>query len=229
MKVLGLIPARGGSKAVPGKNIRPLCGRSLVARAYDVAIASGVLDRVVLSTDDTEIAAHGCDIGVEVPFLRPAAFATDQSPMLDVVLHALDTLSRKEGYVPDAVLLLQPTSPLRTVEHIQGALALLKGHDSVCSVIALPQDLSPYYLMKINESGYLDFFMADGARFTRRQDLPIAYRREGTIFLTRTTVLQVEKSFYGKRCCPLMMDPASVLNIDTAEDWLEAMQRLAVL
>lgn len=229
MKVLGLIPARGGSKALPGKNARPLCGRSLVARAYDVAIASGVLDRVILSTDDAEIAAHGREIGVEIPFLRPHEFATDESPMLDVVLHALDALSQSEGYAPDALLLLQPTSPLRTVKHIQDSLALLEGHESVCSVVPLPQDLSPFYLMKINESGYLDYFMHDGANYTRRQDLPIAYRREGTIFLTRTEVMQEKKSFYGNRCCPLMMDPASVLNIDTPEDWREAEQKLGVL
>ena len=229
MRVLGLIPARGGSKAVPGKNIRPLCGRSLVARAYDVAVASGALDRIILSTDDPAIAAHGRETGVEVPFMRPETFASDTSPMLDVVLHALNALAETDGYAPDAVLLLQPTSPLRTVEHIRQAIRLLEDHDSVCSVVALPQDLSPYYLMKITDAGYLDFFMEDGARFTRRQDLPIAYRREGTIFLTRVDVLVGQKSFYGKRCCPLMIDPACVLNIDTAADWAEAEQRLVSL
>ncbi|MFU8781237.1 MAG: cytidylyltransferase domain-containing protein [Kiritimatiellia bacterium] len=229
MRILGLIPARGGSKAVPGKNIRPLCGRSLVARAYDVAAASGALDRIILSTDDPAIVAHGRETGVEVPFMRPETFASDTSPMLDVVLHALDALAEMDGYAPDAVLLLQPTSPLRTVEHIRKAIRLLEDHDSVCSVVALPQDLSPYYLMKITASGYLDFFMDDGARFTRRQDLPIAYRREGTIFLTRRDVLVEQKSFYGKRCCPMMIDPACVLNIDTLDDWAEAEQRLESL
>lgn len=224
MTILGIIPARGGSKGVPGKNVRPLGGRSLIARAYDVALASGVLDRIVLSTDDPDIAKHGRDVGIDVPFLRPAKFATDQSPMIDVVLHALTVFS-KQGYEPDAVMILQPTSPLRTANHIRDAVTLLDGHDSVCSVVALPQDLSPYYLMKVNDSGYLDFFMDDGARFTRRQDLPIAYRREGTIFLTRTPVLQEQKTFYGERCCPLMVDPKSVLNIDTIEDWQEAEQR----
>lgn len=224
MKILGMIPARGGSKGVPGKNIRPLDGRSLIARAYDVAAASGVLERIMLSTDDPGIAEHARSMGVDVPFLRPAEFATDWSPMIDVVLHALDFFSG-EGYEPDAVMILQPTSPLRTVDHIREAVALLDGHDSVCSVVALPQDLSPYYLMRINDSGYLDFFMKDGARFTRRQDLPIAYRREGTIFLTRSTVLREQKTFYGERCCPLMVEPERVLNIDTMDDWKEAEQR----
>src|SRR5262245_55729709 len=118
MKLLGLIPARGGSKGVPGKNLRPLAGKSLVQRAYECAVASGVVDRVVLSTDDPRIAAAAREFGLEAPFIRPAEFARDESPMMDVILHALGAL-RETGYLPDALLLLQPTAPLRRPAHLQ--------------------------------------------------------------------------------------------------------------
>jgi len=221
-RILGLIPARGGSKALPRKNIRLLSGKSLIQRTWESARASGVLDRVILSTDDPEMARHGRELGVEVPFMRPAAFADDASPMIDVAVHALEALRERDCYVPNAVMILQPTSPLRTPAQIQRAVELLDGYDAVCSVLPLLQDLSPYYLMKIREDGCLDFFMEDGFRFTRRQDLPIAYRREGTIFLTRTEVIMEQHSFYGQRCLPMLMQPDEVLNIDTPEDWREA-------
>lgn len=221
-RILGLIPARGGSKAMPRKNILPLCGKSLVQRAWEGARDSGALDRVILSTDDEEIAAHGRAIGLEVPFLRPAAFADDASPMIDVAVHALEALRKADHYVPEAVMILQPTSPLRSPAQIRRAVDLLDDYEAVCSVLPLPQDLSPYYLMKIREDGCLDYFMPDGGRFTRRQDLPIAYRREGTIFLTRTEVILEQRSFYGRRCFPMRMEPGEVLNIDTPEDWREA-------
>ncbi len=220
--ILGVIPARGGSKAIPGKNIKQLCGKSLIQRAFESATASSVLERVILSTDDTSIAEHGRSLGLDVPFMRPSAFASDNSPMIDVAVHALNALRESEGYSPKAVMILQPTSPLRGSWHIEKAAALLEGYESVCSVIPLPQDLSPYYLMKIREDGCLDFFMQDGSLYTRRQDLPVAYRRDGTIFLTRTEVIIEQRSFYGKRCCPMLMNPRDVLNIDTADDWDEA-------
>jgi CMP-N,N'-diacetyllegionaminic acid synthase len=221
MKVLGLIPARGGSKGIPGKNLRQLAGKSLIQRAYESAAAAGVLDRIILSTDDLEIAATGRSLGVEIPFLRPPEFARDESPMIDVVIDALTTLAH-DGYQPDAVLLLQPTSPLRQPRHIQEALRLLGSNDAVCSVIPLPRDLCPHYVMKITADGYLDYFMSDGVRYTRRQDVPLAYRREGTIFLTTRSVLLEQRSFYGQRCVPLLLDPREVCNIDAPEDWAEA-------
>lgn len=228
MKVLGLIPARGGSKGVPGKNTRELLGKSLIERAYSTACAAGVLDRIVLSSDDETAVRIAGKIGLEVPFVRPAEVSGDTTAMIDVVLHALDCLE-KDGYLPDAVCLLQPTSPLRQAKHIQQAVEILGEHDSVCTVIPLPQDLCPHYVMKITEDGYLDHFMPDGAKYTRRQDVPLAYRREGTIFLTKTSVLREQRSFYGSRCKPLPLDLEESLNIDTAEEWAEAETRLTEL
>jgi CMP-N,N'-diacetyllegionaminic acid synthase len=166
---------------------------------------------------------------MDVPFLRPSRLATDSSPMIDVVCHTLDYLIREEQFVPDAVLLLQPTAPHRTVAHIRYSLTLLDGFDSVCSVHELPKEYSPHFLMKIRADGCLDYFMADGKLFSRRQDVPAAYKRDGAIYLTRTQVLLKERSFYGSRCCPMLMTSDEVLNIDTQDDWKNAEKRLSML
>jgi CMP-N,N'-diacetyllegionaminic acid synthase len=218
MKILGLIPARGGSKAIPGKNIKLLEGKSLIQRAYETARKSKYLDRIILSTDSNEIAEHAKSFGLEVPFIRPQEFAKDESPMIDAIVHTIETL-KKSGYLPDAVMLLQPTSPLRKAEHIDEAIELLKDNDSVCSVIEIPQDMSPHYVMKITADGHLDYFLPEGKNFKRRQDVPKAYKRDGTIFLTRTEVLLNEKNVYGKRCIPYFMDASLAINIDTPEEW----------
>jgi CMP-N-acetylneuraminic acid synthetase len=227
MKVLGMVPARGGSKAIPGKNLLPLLGKSLIERAAESARQAGVLDRLVLSTDSPDIAAAGERAGLEVPFLRPAELAGDRSGMLEVALHLLAALA-ETGYRPDALMVLQPTSPLRRPEHIRRAVELLQADaqaDAVCTLSPVPKELCPHYLVKITD-GRMEFFMPDGARYTRRQDVPQAWRRDGTIFLTRSAVLQEQRSFYGRRCLPLELPPDEVLNIDEPADWREAERRL---
>ena len=221
MKVLGLIPARGESKGVARKNIKPLAGKSLVQRAFEVACEAEVLDRIILSTDDEQIAKLGREIGLEVPFLRPAGLARDDTPMIDVALHALKFL-QDQDYLPDALLLLQPTAALRRAVHIRVALRLLADNDSVCTVVPVPKDLCPHFVMKIGADGFLSHFLPDGANYTRRQDVPQAYQRDGTIYLTRTETIIKELSFFGQRCQPLILDTAQSLNIDEPSDWLEA-------
>jgi CMP-N-acetylneuraminic acid synthetase len=228
MKVLGLVPARGGSKSVPNKNLLPLAGKSLIEWTWDSARSSGALDRIVLSTDSPAIAELGRRLGLEVPFMRPSELAQDNTAMMDVALHALAALEA-DGYQPDALLLLQPTSPLRRAEQIQQAVRLLRedpSADAVCSVCPIPKDICPHYLVKIVD-GRMDFFMPDGARYTRRQDVPQAWRRDGTIFLTRTTTLRSQRSFYGTRCLPLELRPDEILNINEPDEWRDAERRLA--
>lgn len=227
MKVLGLIPARGNSEGVARKNIAPLAGKSLVQRAFEVAAESGTLDRIILSTDDEQIAELGRQIGVEVPFLRPAELARAETPMIDVAIHALTFLNQK-GYQPDALLLLQPTAPLRRAVHIRVALRLLADNDSVCTVVPLPKDVCPHFVMKIGTDGFLSHFLPEGALYTRRQDVPQAYQRDGTIYLTKTKTIVEQRSFYGERCQPLVLDPSESLNIDEPSDWIAAEQRLSV-
>lgn len=224
--VLAIIPARGGSKGVRGKNIKPIAGRPLIAYAVDAARASGVVDRVIVSTDTEEIAGIGRACGAEVPFLRPAELAGDASPMLPVLEHAVGVLER-EGWIPEMVLLLQPTSPLRTPSHLVAAVDLLRATnaDSVVSVVELPRHLSPDYLMRI-EGGLLLPFLTDGAKVTRRQDARLAYVRDGTVYAFWRRTLVEQKSLYGRDCRPLMIDPAESITIDTPADWAEAERRL---
>jgi CMP-N-acetylneuraminic acid synthetase len=226
VKILGLIPARAGSKGSPDKNVRPLAGKSLVERAFECGRAAGVLDRIVLSTDDVRIARIAQGIGLENPAPRPPELAADTTPMIDVVTHVLVTLEHA-GYVPDAVMLLQPTSPLRKPEHVRAAVRALGDHDAVCTVVPVPKELCPHYVMKIDDAGFLDYFLPDGRFYTRRQDVPQAYRRDGTIYLVRRAVVLEQRSLYGQSCVPLVITADESLTVDTPADWATAEAALA--
>jgi CMP-N-acetylneuraminic acid synthetase len=225
--VLAVVPARGGSKGVPRKNVQMLAGRPLLAYTAIAAAASGVCNRVVLSTEDPEIAAVGRTCGLEVPFLRPAELATDESAMLPVLRHVLEMLAR-ESWRPDIVLILQPTSPLRRPDHIRRAVRLLEeSHaDSVVTVVELPRHQSPDYVMRIADGRLLPF-LADGARVTRRQDARVAYARDGTVYACRRETIERFGDIYGADCRPLLVDPGESLSIDSMDDWHEAERRLA--
>jgi len=225
MRVLGIIPARKGSKGIPGKNTRLLCGQSLIERASTVAQESRVLDRVILSTDDPSAVKIAAACGLEVPFLRPEHLATDDSPMMSVVVHALE-LEVEKGYRPDAVMILQPTSPLRTPEHLRAAVEMLTHYTSVCSVTPLPPTHNPYYVMRMRDDGCLDDFLGDGVRVTRRQDVPPAYVRDGTVYLVRTATVLADHSLYGERCRPMVLRSGESISIDDESDWEEAERRL---
>ena len=227
LRILGIIPARAGSKGVPEKNTRLLFGKSLIERAYEAGRSSGVLSRIILSSNDPSALRIAQFIGLETPFVRPDKLADDRAPMLDVVLHALSAVDpAQDGY--DAVMLLQPSSPLRTGEHLRRAVDLLERRDgsAVCSVVRVPLDRCPHYLMKIDDTGRLKSFMPDGHLYSRRQDVPVAYHRCGTIFLTRVSVLKSYRSFYGEACIPMVLPNDETINIDTLEDWREAERRV---
>jgi CMP-N-acetylneuraminic acid synthetase len=222
MNVLGLIPARGGSKGIPGKNIIPLRGKPLLAWTGEAARASRSLTRVVLSTDDPEIARVGRECGVEVPFLRPPELARDDTPSLDVAVHALQWLATHESWSADVLVLLQPTSPLRRAEHIDGALAELErsGADTVVSVVEVPHHFSPYKVLRL-ESGRLVDFWTEPTDFDRhrRQNLPRLYARNGpAVLATRVAVLTSRRSFYGPHVAPYLMDEESSFDIDRPAD-----------
>jgi CMP-N,N'-diacetyllegionaminic acid synthase len=225
--VLAIVPARGGSKGVPDKNLRQLAGRSLLDRTADVARRSGVIDRIVLTTDSEALAAVGRDAGLDVPFMRPASLAQDDTPMLPVVRHAIDEVVRG-GWSPDVIVLLQPTSPLRKPDHIRDAVALLRssGADSVVTVVEIPKHHSPDYVMRIDD-GRLKPFLPEGARVTRRQDARAAYSRDGTVYAFRRDTLERFSSIYGEHCRPLIVDPHDSLSIDSPADWSAAERILA--
>lgn len=204
-----------------------LAGRPLIDYTARAARESGVLDRIILSTDSNEIAEAGRRSGLEVPFMRPASLAEDDTPMLPVVRHAVDTLSAG-GWTPDVIVLLQPTSPLRRPTHVRDAVTMLRETkaDSVVTVVELPRHLSPDYVMRIDD-GVLRPFLPDGAHVTRRQDARPAYSRDGTVYACWRATLDRWGTIYGERCQPLIVNAADSLSIDTPDDWAEAERRLA--
>ena len=226
-RTLGLVPARGGSKGVPGKNSGHLAGRPLLAYTADAARASGVIDRIVLSTDSAEIAEIGRSVGFDVPFVRPSSLAQDDATMLPVVRHALDALSQAD-WSPEILVLLQPTSPLRRPEHIREAVAKLQetGADSVVTVVEIPRHLSPDYVMRIDDD-VLRPFLIDGPSVGRRQDARPAYSRDGTVYACWRATVERYGSIYGDDCRPLIISAKESLSIDTPDDW-QAAERVLV-
>ena len=226
--VLALLPARSGSKGVPDKNTKLLAGRTLLEYVASAAAASGAVDRVVLSTDSDRIAAEGRRAGLDVPFIRPAELARDDTPMLPVVEHALVALEQ-DGWVADIVVLLQPTSPLRRPEHIRDAVQQLRdsGADSVVSVVELPRHFSPDYVMRMH-GDRLEPFLAGGKDVTRRQDARAAFARDGTVYAFWSRTVRDTHSIYGRDCRPLILSAADSITIDTQSDWAEAERRLRV-
>jgi CMP-N-acetylneuraminic acid synthetase len=224
--VLALIPARGGSKGIRDKNIRPLHGHTLLEYAANAASKSGVIDRAVLSTDSERIAAEGRRVGIEVPFIRPAELARDDTPMLPVIEHAVDFLEQ-QGWQAEIVVLLQPTSPLRTADHIRNAVQELRDSaaDSVVTVVQLPRHLSPDYVMRIEE-GRLIPFLPEGASVSRRQDARPAYVRDGTVYAFWRRTLRDTRTIYGVDCRAMVLPARESLTIDTPEDWDEAERRM---
>ena len=222
MKTLAIIPARGGSKGVKGKNIKPLAGKPLIAYTIEAALASR-LSRVILSTDSEAIARVGREFGVEVPFIRPAELATDRAKAIPVIQHALHFLEQQETEHFDAVMMLQPTTPFRTQKDIDTALQLLEdsGADSVISVIDV-EGHHPARMKYLNEEGYLvDPDFCEAYENQPRQELPPMYLRNGAIYLTRRDTL-LQGSFKGKNCKALIMPQERSVNIDTEFDFAMA-------
>lgn len=220
--VLGLIPARGDSKSIPRKNIAPLAGRPLLAYTCDAALGSTRLTRIVLSTDDEEIAEVGRKYGVEVPFLRPKPLGRDDTPSIRVAQHAVRWLMMHEGWEADVLVLLQPTSPLRQSYQIDEALECLEEAkaDTVVSVTELPHRFSPYSIMQLQD-GCLQEFWHESLPFDRfcRQNLPTLYARNGpTILACRVAVLLNGDSLYGQRIVPYIMTEEDSVDIDTPFD-----------
>ncbi|MGB7208327.1 MAG: acylneuraminate cytidylyltransferase family protein [Pyrinomonadaceae bacterium] len=228
MKVLGIIPARGGSKGVPRKNIKILCGKPLLAYTIEHALNARRLTRTILSTEDTEIAEVGMSWGIDVPFLRPKELSEDVSPTLPVVQHALETLERK-GERYDAVCILQPTNPLRRPDDIDNCIELLEKTeaDSVISVLPVPSEYNPNWVYWKSEDGRLGLVTGENEPITRRQDLPPAFHREGSVYVTRTCVVRTQQSLYGESILGYEISPEFSSNIDTLNDWQEVEARIS--
>jgi CMP-N-acetylneuraminic acid synthetase len=232
LKVLGIVPARGGSKGIPGKNIAPLAGRPLLAYTAAAALGAARLSRVVLSTDDPVIAQVGLECGLDVPFMRPPELAGDDVKTLEVLQYVVRRLeAAAERY--DAVLTLQPTTPLRTAADVDGAIELLEhtGADSVISFVDVGEK-HPARMKFIGDDGrVLDPPFAESSECQPRQQLPRMYLREGSIYLTRRDVLLEEHSLKGRDCRAWIVPPERACNIDQPFDLMlaEVMLRRAAL
>ena len=225
--ILGVIPARGGSKGIPNKNLALLGGRPLLAYTADAVKASTRLTRTIVSTDDERIAQCARSLGLDVPFMRPSSLGGDEVPMLPVLQHAIDTL-KADGFAADIVVLLQPTSPLRRGEHIDAAVDWLSrtAADSVVSVVEVPHQFNPMSVMRLEEGLLKPFF--DGPPITRRQDKPRLFARNGPAVLAVRAEVITEGSLYGKTSWPLGMSAEDSLDIDTPWDLSVAECVLAV-
>jgi CMP-N,N'-diacetyllegionaminic acid synthase len=233
VKVLGVVTARGGSKGIPGKNLKPLAGKPLIAYTIDAAQRSGIFDRLILSTEDAEIAQAGRSLGCEVPFTRPADLSRDDTIHLDIMKHAVEWMRDCASYTPDLVMILQPTSPLRSADDIRRAVELIEatGADSVVSVSEVPSHYNPMRTLRIDEAGIATLYVTGQPirrRINRRQDMPPAWTMNGAIYLFRTHVLfDAEPSLYGDRTAAYVMPRERGISIDDPDDWIAAERALA--
>jgi CMP-N,N'-diacetyllegionaminic acid synthase len=220
MRVLGLIAARGGSKGLPRKNIRLLCGKPLLEYTAESALSSRRLSRVVLTTDDEEIAEVGRRCGLDVPFMRPAELAADNTPTLPVVQHAIGWMEANGEYF-DAICQLQPTNPLRRPGDIDDCIESLERSDAdaVMTILTVPAEYNPHWVYFRGENGGLFLSTGEVTPIPRRQDLPPSFHREGSVYVTRRDVVMKENSLYGKRVLGHLVDADQSVNIDGQKDW----------
>lgn len=216
MSVLALVPARGGSKGVPRKNLAPIGGKPLIAWTIEAAHATGVVDQVLVSTDDAEIAEVARRFGAEVPWLRPAELALDDTPTLAVAMHALDACADK-GIEPNWVFLLQPTSPLRLPSDIAGALALARETNSNSVIGVSETHAHPAWMFRMDGEAYLEPLQQDSAA-THRQGREVLYVPNGALYLVKSSVLRSGGSWYGPGARGWVMPVERSLDIDTGFD-----------
>lgn len=223
MKILAIIPARGGSKGVPGKNIKLLNAKPLLAYTSEVALQSKHLAEVIVSTEDEQIIEAAKELGIKVPFIRPMELALDNTPTIDVIIHAVKWYGNQNVFF-DAVCLLQVTSPFRTLEFLDEAIdKFIKSEcDSLVSVQRVPHEYNPHWVFEVNEQGNLKIATGETEIIPRRQELPTAYHRDGSIYITKTKVILKEHSLYGRSTAFIESEPRFYVNIDTLQDWKKA-------
>jgi len=215
VKVLAVIPARGGSKGIPRKNIKKLGGKPLIAWTIEAALKAPSINRVIVSTDDEEIAAVAEQFGAEVPFKRPIAIARDDTPGLDPVLHAIENSPDS-----DWVLLLQPTSPLRSVDDIEGIIKLCQEKGALSAVSVTEVGKHPFWMYQRSSDMRLQPLIPNRGEIMRRQDLPSVYVLNGALYLARPDWLIENQGFIGPETLGYVMPVERSVDLDTPLDWL---------
>lgn len=221
--ILAVIPARGGSKGIPKKNIKKLAGKPLISYTIDAALNARTLDKVIVSTDDRRIAKIAKDLGAEVPFMRPRYLTKDATPMVPVVQHAVKKIEKLDGRRVDVVVLLQPTSPLRVASDIDtGVRKILKTKaDSVVGVCQI-EYLSHPRLIKRIKGNRIYPYLKSRKGSARRQALPVVYKLNAALYVVRRDTLMKKGTFYGKHVEAYIMDRERSIDIDTELDFLIA-------
>jgi CMP-N,N'-diacetyllegionaminic acid synthase len=227
--IIALIPARGGSKRLPRKNIKNFLGKPLLVWTIEAAKEPGIFDRIIVSTEDQEIASIGREYGAEVPFIRPQEFAEDSSSAQEVVTHAVTWLQEQEKSVIDWVVFLEPSSPGRQAFHIREVVEVIRERDDTDSIVGiseLPGHFSPHKVLQRDEQGLISRY-SDGElvrNFTHRnQDLPSVFFINSAIYAFKVSNLfDSSPSLWGDRSYGYVMDPRYALDIDTPQDWVEA-------
>ena len=226
-KLLAIIPARGASKRLPRKNILDLSGKPLIAWTIEAALGSKYIDRVVVSTDDQEIANIAKKYGADIPFIRPSELATDQTTSVDVVLHLLNQLEKIEDKY-DYVILLQPTSPLRTAKNIEEAIKLLRTKNSDAVISVCESEHPPLWYNTLPDDMSMDNFLDASIKNKRSQDLPKQYRINGAIYISSIERLRNESSFFlSENCHAYIMEQNVSIDIDTIDDFDFALLRIS--
>ncbi|MCQ9206946.1 MAG: acylneuraminate cytidylyltransferase family protein [Omnitrophica bacterium] len=219
MKIVALIPARRGSKGVPGKNVRLFAGKPLIAWTIEHALRVPQIERLICSTDDSNIAQIARSYGCEVPFMRSKSLAKDDVPGIEVALHAIDFIKTKEQKPCDTIVYLQCTSPCRTSESIACAIKMymqshVKNLISVCEA-----EHSPYLMLRMNPEGRLEKIMKNDLPLTQRQDLPKAYRPNGAIYISDAETIMRTRSFYEPEPLAFVMEKRQSVDIDDEFDF----------
>lgn len=219
MKILAVIPARGGSKGIPGKNIKKLGDRPLIAYSIEAVKQSRLISKAILSSDSEDIITIAQKHGLKAPFKRPDALAQDNSKSIEVIIHALKYF-KDNGQRFDAVCIIQPTTPFRDQGLFDRAIRkfIEADYDSLVSVRKVPQEYNPHWCFE-EEEGLLKISTGEEEIISRRQDLPIAYHRDGAFYITKTDVILDQNSLYGKRIGYVENSNADYVNLDTMEDW----------
>ena len=214
MRILAVVPARGGSKSIPRKNVKPFAGKPLLAWTVEAALKVAKISRVIVSTDDLEIAETAQHFDADVPFIRPPELAQDDTEGVCTLLHAI-----KELPDFDAVLLLQPTSPLRTAEDVAGIIDLAIEQNATSVVSVCQANKHPFWMYKVAKNGTLDPFCGSEQAINRRQDLPVVYSLNGAVYFARTAWLSQTKVLIDRNTLGYVMPEERSIDIDTLFDW----------
>lgn len=228
MRLCAIIPARGGSKGIPKKNIKELNGLPLISYTITAALKSEIFDKILVSTDCTQIGSYCTNLGAEVPFLRPSHLASDSAKSIDVIEHVLDFLETKQSYVPDIFVLLQPTSPLRTSEDILGAYKLFnkKEAKSLVSVTSVPHNFNPESLYTKSDHNLIPMVSVNKV-FSRQYKTSYYARNGAAIYMVNTSWFKRKKVLFDEDTIGFEMPKLKSVDIDDYEDWViaEALMR----